>query len=657
MFQTPDAFSPRERARIEATTLEVGRFIFDRCQSDRPRVFDRRWWDDRMMAWAMGDEALKIQMFRFVDVLPMLRTSVAVTQHMQEYFHDVRGPLPGAVRLGIGRGFAAVVGRPGPGHCRAPECAKLRPPLRGRQQYDRSAGRRHARTETAPGLHARHPGRSRGQRSRSRSLPATLYRPDPRHRLDRQCLARGSAGRPRAASPRCRGSTSRSSFRRSTANSTPSIRPERPGAWRPDCVHCCVARAEKAFVHVDMESYAAKDLTLAIFQQVLAEPEFRDWPDVGIVIQAYLRDAAADLAALRDWARNRGTPVWVRLVKGAYWDYETVHAQAQGWPVPVFQQKWESDANFERLTEFLLRNYAFLRPALGSHNIRSLAHGIAVARHLGIPASGLELQMLYGMADQEKQVLVDMGYRLRVYMPYGQLLPGMSYLVRRLLENTSNESFLKASFSDHVSPEKLLMNPMEQAGNRPRSTGPDERGFARGRRNAGQIPQRALGGFCRRGQSPGHAASARPGGRSNLAAISAVDRWPRGRYPKRIDFLEPVASQPGGRHGRGCQGGRCRGARLRRPKRRCRPGRAWASKPAPVSRARGRPHVPAAVRTGRLAGLRMRQALARSRCRRDRGHRLLPLLRPGSPHLHGRRAATCRAKRTSYSTCRGAWRP
>ena len=154
----------------------------------------------------------------------------------------------------------------------------------------------------------------------------------------------------------------------------------------------------------------------------------------------------------------------MRLVKGAYWDYETIHAQAQGWPIPVFQQKWETDANFESLTEFLLRNYDRLRPALGSHNIRSLAHGIAVARHLGIPSSVLELQMLYGMADQEKQVLVEvMGYRLRIYMPYGQLLPGMSYLVRRLLKNTSNELVLEGRFSDHVSPEKLLMNPHEQA--------------------------------------------------------------------------------------------------------------------------------------------------------------------------------------------------
>jgi RHH-type transcriptional regulator, proline utilization regulon repressor / proline dehydrogenase / delta 1-pyrroline-5-carboxylate dehydrogenase len=138
-----------------------------------------------------------------------------------------------------------------------------------------------------------------------------------------------------------------------------------------------------------------------------------------------------------------------------------VHARATGWPIPVFQQKWQSDANFEQLTRFALLNRQHLRTALGSHNIRSLAHGMAVARHLELPREAFELQMLYGMADAEKQALVEAGYRLRIYMPYGELIPGMAYLVRRLLENTSNDSFLRASFTEHVSPEVLLMNPLE----------------------------------------------------------------------------------------------------------------------------------------------------------------------------------------------------
>ena len=134
-----------------------------------------------------------------------------------------------------------------------------------------------------------------------------------------------------------------------------------------------------SFVNIDMEQYAFKDLTIHLFRTVLEEAEFRDWPDVGIALQAYLRETEADLRQLAEWAVRRGTPVWVRLVKGAYWDYETINALQQNWPVPVWRHKWETDANYESLTRFLLENSRWLRPALGSHNIRSLAHALALA--------------------------------------------------------------------------------------------------------------------------------------------------------------------------------------------------------------------------------------------------------------------------------------
>ena len=129
-----------------------------------------------------------------------------------------------------------------------------------------------------------------------------------------------------------------------------------------------------------MEQYAFKDLTLRLFRDVLDEAEFRAWPDVGIAIQAYLRDTEADLEVLAEWAQRRGTPVWVRLVKGAYWDFETVAARAHNWPVPVFLRKWQSDDNYERQTRFLMENHEWLRPAFGSHNLRSLAHAVAWGR-------------------------------------------------------------------------------------------------------------------------------------------------------------------------------------------------------------------------------------------------------------------------------------
>lgn len=151
--------------------------------------------------------------------------------------------------------------------------------------------------------------------------------------------------------------------------------------------------------------------------------------------------------------------MWVRLIKGAYWDYETVIAAQEGWPTPVWTKKWQSDATYEKLSLFLLENHRLLRPAFGSHNVRSLAHAMAAAQLMGLPPRSYEMQMLYGMADPIKHALVRLEQRVRVYTPFGQLLPGMAYLVRRLLENTANTSFLRASFSENVPEEKLLMNP------------------------------------------------------------------------------------------------------------------------------------------------------------------------------------------------------
>src|SRR5690606_20383394 len=135
------------------------------------------------------------------------------------------------------------------------------------------------------------------------------------------------------------------------------------------------------------------------------EEEFRDWKDVGIVIQAYLHDAEHDLTELRNWAQQRGTSIHVRLVKGAYWDHETMTADYRGWPCPVFREKWQSDANFEKLTTFLFQNTHWLRPAIASHNLRSLSHAIAVAESLKIPQRAWEIQMLHGMAEETQQVL------------------------------------------------------------------------------------------------------------------------------------------------------------------------------------------------------------------------------------------------------------
>ena len=209
----------------------------------------------------------------------------------------------------------------------------------------------------------------------------------------------------------------------------------------------------------DMEHYELKDLTCEIFMRMFSEPAYRDYPWAGIALQAYLRDADRTLDRLVDWARQRGSPIIIRLVKGAYWDAENIHNTQRGWPVPVLRRKTETDANFEYLSKKLLTHPSLLRPAFGTHNLRSLAHAEAVAQSQGLSPETCEYQSLYGMADSLQRAIVRYGRRVRVYTPIGELLPGMAYLVRRLLENTSNESFLSQQRKQDTPFEVLLAPP------------------------------------------------------------------------------------------------------------------------------------------------------------------------------------------------------
>jgi RHH-type proline utilization regulon transcriptional repressor/proline dehydrogenase/delta 1-pyrroline-5-carboxylate dehydrogenase len=210
-----------------------------------------------------------------------------------------------------------------------------------------------------------------------------------------------------------------------------------------------MAAARRAQVWFDMEHYEVKDLTLQLFRDLCDEPALADL-DAGIVIQTYLRDSFQDLSDLVAWAAGRAgrgqRVISFRLVKGAYWDAENILARAEGWPTPVFLNKRETDANFERCTRLLHDHHGRVRAAFATHNLRSLAYAVESARERSVPDTGYELQMLYGMAEPVQAAIRRLGFRLRIYAPVGELVPGMSYLVRRLLENTSNESFVRARF-------------------------------------------------------------------------------------------------------------------------------------------------------------------------------------------------------------------
>jgi len=220
------------------------------------------------------------------------------------------------------------------------------------------------------------------------------------------------------------------------------------------------ARDLGAHLHVDMESLDSRETVLGLTLSLLAEPEFRAGPSAGLVLQAYLRDSPQELAQILRWVGEhpRESPLTVRLVKGAYWDHEVVEARQHGWAVPVFERRADSDRNFEALTRRLLAAHPRVRLALASHNLRSIAHGLACVQHFGLSEADIELQVLRGLGDDLGEALSAQGLRVRTYCPIGDLVEGMAYLVRRMLENTANDSFLRARESG-ASLDELLAPP------------------------------------------------------------------------------------------------------------------------------------------------------------------------------------------------------
>jgi RHH-type proline utilization regulon transcriptional repressor/proline dehydrogenase/delta 1-pyrroline-5-carboxylate dehydrogenase len=230
---------------------------------------------------------------------------------------------------------------------------------------------------------------------------------------------------------------------------TPLLRPDAPERGKRDAagrLRELLRRAREldAHLHIDMESFDSREAVTELVLELLAENEFTDGPSAGLVLQAYMRDSPDLCERIIAWAHAtpRGYPLLVRLVKGAYWDHEIVEARQHGWESPVFEVKADSDRNFEALSRKLLEARPSVRVAIASHNLRSIAHALAANRAMGGDDCDVEIQVLRGLGDDLQDALAKRGLRVRTYCPVGDLVAGMAYLVRRLLENTSNESFL-----------------------------------------------------------------------------------------------------------------------------------------------------------------------------------------------------------------------
>lgn len=426
--------------------------------TETPSLFTKKGLQGALMEWAMRDERFKTQLFRFVDVLPTLTSSSEVSRHLKEYLDpdsvQLSASLRAALKAATGASWLFGAG------VKAQVTALARQFMLGNDDKEIVAALR--------GLHDKDIAFTVDVLGETVVSEAEVDQ-YAAHYLDLLALLARETGkwpRPCKSNLSSRGAVPQLNLSVKISALYSQVHPTDPetaieaisARLRP-----ILRRAKElgAFINFDMESYALKDLTLRLFKTIFAEAEFAQQPACGIAMQAYLKDCEADLKDVIGWARARHRRVTVRLVKGAYWDYESIVARQKDWPVPVFELKAETDANFEKLSTILLENNETVDAAFGTHNVRSIAYALAEADRLGVNHREFEFQMLYGMAEPIKSALLELDCRLREYCPVGELLPGMAYLVRRLLENTSNEGFLASKFAKGASREDLLKNPRE----------------------------------------------------------------------------------------------------------------------------------------------------------------------------------------------------
>jgi RHH-type proline utilization regulon transcriptional repressor/proline dehydrogenase/delta 1-pyrroline-5-carboxylate dehydrogenase len=398
--------------------------------------------DTRAMELASSDRELRAALFRFVDVVPACRSLDDLARHLTDFLQELPDrppPIAAAMRISHtkpGRAALGAAAASGVKHL-AHRFIVGETPAEALGVLRNLWARGVASSVDLLGEATVTESEADAYATRCREALSELARATPAWPARPQLEQDANGTLPRA------------NLSVKVSALTPLLRPDAPELGRRDAARRLRpilrdALGERAHVHIDMESLDSRELVLDLVLELLAEPEFAAGPSAGVVVQAYLRDASETLDRILAWATSiqRTAPLQVRLVKGAYWDHELAQARQQGWPAPVYEEKAACDRNFEDLTKRLLEARPAVRVAIASHNLRSVSNAIAVNRLLGCSDLELELQVLRGLGDELQGALASRGFRVRTYCPVGDLIAGMAYLVRRLLENTSNESFL-----------------------------------------------------------------------------------------------------------------------------------------------------------------------------------------------------------------------
>jgi len=444
---------------LEELTQRIGRDLLRLARTQRTPLVSSRFWSEQLLSWAMQDAAFKTGLLQFVDVFPMLRHAGQVYEYLTEYLGQpamARSPwierllaagrfAKGLVAAGIDRQIKALAGLFIAGSDASAALGRLLELWQGGAAFSVDLlGEACVSTEEAKAYQARY------LELVHTLAEATAHWP-PQPRLEQD---------PWGPVPRANISLKLSALwpRIDPADFEGTLR----GLEDAALPILEAAARQRVSVHFDMEQYALKDLTLSLVERCSARVDF----SAGVALQAYLRSGPDDARRLIAWTRSTGRQLTVRLIKGAYWDSEVVRARQENWPVPVWTDKRQTDACFEEMAAMLVAaappgpGQGGIKLAIGSHNVRSIARGLALAQQHGLPPQAIEMQMLYGMALPVQAAVLAHGLRLRLYVPLGELIPGMAYLVRRLLENTSNQSWLRAGFVEHADDAALLAPPV-----------------------------------------------------------------------------------------------------------------------------------------------------------------------------------------------------
>ena len=383
---------------VEHRATEIGRELLAAAHEHRAGPLSARFWSDRLMHWAMKDPTFKVQLFRFIDVFPMLRTSAQVHEYLRDYLSQPGVTMPAGMEFGLKAGqlakglmaktIATQITAIAHHFIAGTDVASALPTLQrlwhegvafsvdllGEACVSEVEARAYQRRyldliETLPPAVAAWPAQALLESDQLGAVPRTNISIKPSSLYAR---------------------TDAMDFEGSLDALMRTLKPILQAAAR-----------RQVLINFDMEQYALKDLTLALFERCC---ETHDFP-AGLALQAYLTSGMSDAERIIAWTRRTGRQVTVRLIKGAYWDYEVIHAERMGWPVPVWTEKRQTDASFEQVAERLLAatprepGEGGVKLAVGSHNVRSIAYTLALLEKHDLPPSAIEVQNLYGMAD------------------------------------------------------------------------------------------------------------------------------------------------------------------------------------------------------------------------------------------------------------------